>query len=95
MSAIDEVLESYRDMFGVKTERANQTHRLACEELARLREQHPDTALRTAARPFVKDFPAAVLQDKENYPDAQDANVMDYCFPTWGEVRALAARLDG
>ena len=38
MSALDEVLESYRDMFGVKTDRANETHRLACEEVARLRE---------------------------------------------------------
>ena len=38
MSALDEVLEAYRDMFGVKTDRANETHRLACEEVARLRE---------------------------------------------------------
>lgn len=38
MTALDEVLESYRDMFGVKTDRANEIHRLACEEVSRLRE---------------------------------------------------------
>lgn len=37
MSELDIVLASYRDMFGVKTERANEIHRLACEEVARLR----------------------------------------------------------
>ncbi len=37
MSELDIVLESYRDMFGVKTDRANEIHRLACEEVARLR----------------------------------------------------------
>jgi len=35
--ALEVVLESYRDMFGVKTERANEIHRLACAEVARLR----------------------------------------------------------
>jgi len=30
------VLASYRDMFGVKTERANNIHRAACAEVARL-----------------------------------------------------------
>ena len=34
---LDIVLASYRDMFGVKTERANEIHRLACQEVARLR----------------------------------------------------------
>jgi hypothetical protein len=34
--ALEIVLASYRDMFGTKTERANEIHRLACEEVARL-----------------------------------------------------------
>lgn len=38
MSELDIVLESYRDLFGVKTDRANEIHRLACEEVVRLRE---------------------------------------------------------
>ncbi len=54
MNALDEVLAAYRDlsaggpaqadMFGVKTEHANETHRRACEEVARLRGD-PDTLL--------------------------------------------------
>ena len=35
--ALEIVLASYRDMFGVKTERGNEIHRLACEEVLRLR----------------------------------------------------------
>ncbi len=51
MNALDEVLAAYRltasvaqagDMFGVKTERANETYRRACEEVARLRESALD-----------------------------------------------------
>jgi hypothetical protein len=37
MDELEIVLASYRDMFGVKTERANEIHRLACAEVARLR----------------------------------------------------------
>jgi len=37
MDELEIVLASYRDMFGTKTERANEIHRLACEEVARLR----------------------------------------------------------
>lgn len=37
MSALDDVLEAYRDTFGVKTDRANETHRLACVEVSELR----------------------------------------------------------
>ncbi len=36
MSALDIVLEAYRDNFGTKTERANEIHRTACAEVARL-----------------------------------------------------------
>ncbi len=35
--ALEIVLASYRDMFGVKTERGNEIHRLACEEVLRLK----------------------------------------------------------
>ena len=35
--ALEIVLESYRDVFGTKTDRANEIHRLACAEVARLR----------------------------------------------------------
>jgi len=38
MTALDEVLEAYRDMFGTKTYRGNETHKSACIELAALRE---------------------------------------------------------
>ena len=41
MSELDIVLASYRDMFGVKTDLANEIHRLACEEVARLRAAQP------------------------------------------------------
>lgn len=37
MSALDTVLETYRDNFGVKTDRANEIHRDACIEVAALR----------------------------------------------------------
>ena len=37
MSAVDEVLEAYRDMFGTKSDRANETHKAACAEIASLR----------------------------------------------------------
>jgi hypothetical protein len=38
MNALELVLASYRDMFGVKTERANELHRDACIETAALRD---------------------------------------------------------
>jgi hypothetical protein len=38
MNALELVLASYRDMFGVKTERANELHRDACIEVAALRD---------------------------------------------------------
>ena len=34
---LDEILATYRDTFGVKSERSNQIHRLACEEVDYLR----------------------------------------------------------
>lgn len=37
MSAIDDVLEKYRDAFGVRDDRANELHKKACVELAALR----------------------------------------------------------
>lgn len=37
-TALDKVLEAYRDMFGVKTERGNELHRDACIEVWKLRE---------------------------------------------------------
>jgi hypothetical protein len=37
MNALDEVLMSYRDMFGAKTERANGVHRAARAEVAEMR----------------------------------------------------------
>jgi hypothetical protein len=58
-------------------------------ELARLQ------AVERAAWPFVKDFPPSVLSDKETWPDASDAPVTDFCFPTMADVRALAAALKG
>ncbi len=39
MSELDEVLKVYRDTFGIKSDRANEIHRLACIELAHLREE--------------------------------------------------------
>lgn len=51
MSALDEVLEAYRDIFGVKTERANETHRRACEEVAHLRGD-PGTLLGKVIKEF-------------------------------------------
>jgi hypothetical protein len=38
MSAIDFVLQSYRDTFGVKTEKANEIHREACVEVSNMRD---------------------------------------------------------
>lgn len=35
--ALEIVLASYRDTYGVRTERGNEIHRLACEEVLRLR----------------------------------------------------------
>ena len=37
-TALDIVLASYRDMFGVKTDRGNELHRDACVEVWKLRE---------------------------------------------------------
>lgn len=37
-TALDKVLAAYRDAFGVKSERANEIHRDACIDVARLRQ---------------------------------------------------------
>ena len=62
MSALDNVLEAYRDMLGVKTDRANETHRQACVEVARLRDaaRKAEEALRRV-EPQVKGV--LVIQD--------------------------------
>ena len=54
MSALDDVLEAYRDMFGVKSDRANETHRLACIEVWNLREaaQQKDAPDAAKAEPY-------------------------------------------
>jgi len=36
MDELELVLEAYRDTFGMKTERANEIHQLACEEVLHL-----------------------------------------------------------
>ena len=48
MNALDKVLESFRHLFGVKSETANEVHKLACEELAALRAERD--ALKYAIR---------------------------------------------
>jgi hypothetical protein len=45
------------------------------------------------ARVLIKDFPQSILDDKENYPDSMDAPMMEYSFPTMGDIRRLAAAL--
>jgi hypothetical protein len=37
-TALDKILEAYRDMFGVKTDRANEIHQNACIEAAAYRD---------------------------------------------------------
>ena len=49
--------------------------------------------LEAAARAFIKNFPDSVLQDTDDYNDGSDAPVMDFCFPTMGEVRDLTKLL--
>lgn len=60
MTALDEVLESYRDMFGVNSDRANEIHRLACIEVVELRSRPttnaPDRLWRRWARRVAKFF---------------------------------------
>lgn len=67
MSALYKILEAYRDMFGVKTDRANDTHRNACIELAAL------VAERDALKAFARE-----LIELSDWPDGGDIDGFDF-----------------
>lgn len=50
MDELETVLASYRDMFGAKTDRANEIHKAACIEVTRLQ------AIEAAAREVKKAY---------------------------------------